>query len=240
MIFRIIIINILFVLSFGIVSGQDSIYVFKVKKPASILAISFQDTFLIKGERYLFEIKVKGGKKKVFQVKSDSLKINKVGKDLFSVFVPKKTRINKAMLKIFLRNEDGSVKLDELKTFTIIEPIMPEIYVGDIIADSVIDKRHLYEYAKLHAIYKGTKIRVLSFELETFANGTENKFISSNNSLTIGMKRHIQKLNIGSEIYFKKINCLLPNGKISTVESIRLFFDDTGKYNVGVKFVGKN
>ena len=238
MIFKALILSMLFSFSFGVVSGQDSVYVFKVKKPKSILSISFQDSILIKGEKYLFKIKVKEGKRIVSKVFSDSLKIKKVGVDLFSVSIPRKTRISKAMLKIYLKKEDGTVYLEELKTYKIVEPEKPIIFVGDIKADSVIDKRHLYDYAKLHAVYQGLKIRVLSFELVTFANGTENKFISYNNSLTINMKQHIQKLKIGSTIYFNEVNCLLPNGKIRKVESVRLFFDETDKYKIGVGIMG--
>jgi len=239
MTYKAFILNILILTCFGTVSGQDSVFVFKVKKPESVLSVSFKDTFLIKGENYLFEIKVKTGKKRVARVLSDSLKIRRAGKNLYSISVPKKTRIRKAMLRIFLQKEDGKIHLEKLITYKIIAPEKPIIYVGGVKADSVIDKRHLYDNAKLHGIYKGFKVRVLSFELVSFGNGNEIKMLSNNNSLTVEMKQFIQKLAIGSTIYFNNVSCLLPNGKVMKIETIRLFFDETNKYKIGNRIINR-
>lgn len=217
--------------------SQDNVYVFKVKKPASMLDVSHKDTFLVKGKHYLVSIKMKEGKKRVVKVFSDSIYISRVKQDLYSVKVPRNSKISKGMIRVHIKNEDGTVELGEVLIYNIVEPPMPEIYVGNIKADSLIDKRYLYDYAKLNATCEGFAVRLLSFDLVTFTNGSKNEFHSSSNSLTIPMKNHIQRLNVGSMVYFNNIKCLMADGRIETVETIRLFFDETNKYKVGERII---
>jgi len=221
----------------GNLFSQDSVYVFKIKKPTSILDVSLKDTFLIKGKHYLVTIKIKEGKKRVVKVFSDSIYISRVKQDLYSIKIPRKSRVNKGMIRVHVKNEDGTVGLGEVLIYNVVEPPMPEIFVGNIKADSLIDKRYLYEYAKLNAKSEGYFVKLLSFDLITFANGNKNEFHSTNNSLTVPMKNHIQRLNVGSMIYFNNIVCLMPDGRVEVVESIRLFFDETNKYKVGKRII---
>lgn len=221
----------------GNLFSQDSVYVFKIKKPSSQLVVSHMDTFLVKGQHYIISIKIKVGKKRVVKVQSDSIFISRVKQDLYSVKVPRKSKINKGMIKVHVKNEDGTVELNEVLIYNIVNPPMPEIYVGNIKADSLIDKRYLYEYAKLRAVCDGYAVRLLSFDLITFTNGKKNEFHSESNTLTIQMKNHIQRLNVGSMVYFNNIECLMPDGRVEVIESIRLFFDETNKYKVGERII---
>lgn len=221
----------------GNIYSQDSVYVFKIKKPTSILEVSHKDTFLVKGKHYLVSIKIKTGKKRVVKVFSDSIYISRVQQDLYSIKIPRKSKINKGMIRVHVKNEDGTVELGEVLIYNIVEPPMPEIFVGNIKADSLIDKRYLYEYAKLNAVCEGYSVKLLSFDLITFTNGNKYTFHSTNNALSIPMKNHIQRLNVGSMIYFNNIVCQMPDGRIEVIESIRLFFDETNKYKVGNRII---
>ncbi|MEN8928411.1 MAG: hypothetical protein ABF242_03885 [Flavobacteriales bacterium] len=217
--------------------SQDSVYVLKIKKPTSILDVSHKDTFLVKGKHYLVSIKMKEGKKRVVKAKSDSIYISRVRQDLYSIKIARNSKINKGMIRVHIKNEDGTIELGEVLIYNIVEPPMPEIYVGNIKADSLIDKRYLYDYAKLNAVCEGRQVRLLSFDLVTFTNGSKNQFHSSNNKLTIPMKNHIQRLNVGSMIYFNNIKCLMADGRVEKIETIRLFFDETNKYKIGERII---
>jgi len=202
-----------------------------------MLEVSHKDTFLVKGKHYLVSIKMKTGKKKVVKVSSDSIFISRVGEDLYSIKIPRKSKISKGMIRVNVKNEDGTIGLGEVLVYEVVEPPMPQIYVGNIKADSLIDKRYLYDYAKLNAVSEGQFVQLLSFDLVTFTNGNKNEFHSGNNALTIPMKNHIQRLKIGSMVYFNNVTCRMPDGRIEVVESIRLFFDETNKYKVGERII---
>jgi hypothetical protein len=180
---------------------------------------------------------MKTGKKRVVKVFSDSIIISRVNQDLYSIKTPRKSKINKGMIRVHIKNEDGTIELGEVLIYTVVDPPVPQIYVGNIKADSLIDKRYLYDYAKLHAICEGYSVRLLSFDLITFTNGNKNQFHSTNNALTIPMKNHIQRLKVGSLIYFNNIKCKMPDGSLEVVESIRLFFDETNQYKVGERII---
>lgn len=221
------------------VMGQDSLYVIKVKKPTSTLFVSHTDSFLIKGKTYLFTLRIENGKKRITHVLSDSIYISKIGVNQYVVKVARNARISKGIIRVHVKNEDGTKALYELLSYNIIEPEMPEIFVGNIKADSVIDKRYLYDYAKLHAYYKGKPVRILSFNFCTVKGGKMTTLSSENSSLTVAMKQLVQRLNPGSVIFFKEVVCLLPDGTTETVKSIRLFFDETNKYKVGERIIYK-
>lgn len=235
--FRKIQVVILFIVFAGIVLGQDSVYVFKVSKPKSHINITPNDSVLIKGKRYLFNVWVSEGKSVISKIKADSLIISRVNKTQFSVYVPKNTRADRTALQVYEKKENGTVVLAELKKYGLQSPPKPVIFVGGVKADSVIDKKHLYEYAELEARYEGWRVPVLSFELSTFSDGVEQKFVSENNKLTVAMKHYIQRLEPGKVLYFKDVKCLLPNGDTEIVERIRLFFDETNLYKVGERIL---
>ena len=226
------------VLFFQFGKSQDTnTYVIKVKKPKSELAVSYKDTFLVKGERYLFDIRFKEGKKRVVMALSDSIEMKRISRNQYAVKVDRDSEITKGMIRIYSQNEDGSKQLYKAISYDVVEPEMPTIYIGDIKADSVIDKRYLYEYAKLNAIYKGRKVRILSFKFCPIVNGREDTLVSNSPLLTISMKKTVQKLPVGSSIFFKDVICLLPSGKTETVKSVRLFFAETNKYKVGERIL---
>lgn len=227
-------------LCFSVLRGQDSMYVIKIKKPSSSLYVSYSDSFLIKGEAYLFTIDIENGKKKIASVSSDSIYVSRVNGNKYLIKVPRKSRIGVGAINVQVRNEDGSVELYEVLTYRILEPIMPEIFVGNIKADSLIDKRYLYDYAQLKAFYKGVPVQILSFDFCTYQASEMVTLHSPNSKLTLGMKQYIQRMPPGSMIYFRNIVCLLPNGKTETVDSIRLFFDVTNKYKVGERILYRN
>lgn len=220
--------------------GQDSIYTIKIKKPNSSLIVSYTDSFLVKGETYFFTIDIEKGKKKIASVYSDSIYVSRVNGNTYMVKVARNSSIGVGAINVQVRNEDGSAELYEVLTYRVLDPIMPEIFVGNIKADSLIDKRYLYDYAQLRAFYKGVPVQILSFEFCSFQSGEMVTFQSPNSKLTVGMKHFIQRMPPGSMIYFKNIVCLLPNGKTETVDSIRLFFDETNKYKVGERILFRN
>ena len=220
--------------------SQDTTYMLKVKKPKSELFVSYQDTFLVKGNSYYFTIKFKEGKKRVTRILSDSIILKRVKKDVYLVHVKRHSRITRGLIRIYVQNEDGSKQLFKILDYRVVEPEMPKIFVGNIKADSVIDKRYLYDYAKLNAVYKGTKVKITSFKFCFVMDGLEDTLVSGNSSLTQEMKRKIQRLRPGSTIYFRDITCQLPSGKTEVVKSIRLFFDRTNKYLVGERIIYKN
>jgi hypothetical protein len=234
MIIRLIV---LFIAFAEIISAQDSVYVFKVSKPKSHISIVPGDSVLIKGKRYLFNVWVNEGKTVVSKIKADSLKISRINKRQFSVYIPKDTRASKTILQVYEKKENGVVVLAELKEYQLQSPPKPVIFVGNVKADSLIDKKYLYKYAKLNARYKGWRVPVLSFELTTFSGGSEQKYVSNNNKLTQGMKHFIQRLAPGKVLYFKNIKCLLPSGEVEVVEQIRIFFDETNLYKVGERII---
>ena len=230
---------VLIIINFSQVSwSQDTnTYILKVKKPKSELVVSYVDTFLVKGERYHFVIRFKEGKKRVVMALSDSIKMKRISRNQYFVKVDRDSKITKGLLRIYAQNEDGSKELYKVITYNIVEPEMPVIFVGNIKADSVIDKRYLYEYAKLNAVYKGRKVQILGFRFCPFTNGREDTLVSNNALLTLAMKQTVQKLPIGSSIYFRDVVCLLPSGKKETVKSVRLFFAETNKYKVGERIL---
>lgn len=222
---------------FVVVSAQDSVYVFKVSKPKSYINILPNDSVLIKGKMYLFTVWVSEGKSTISTIKADSLVINRESKTQFSVYVPKETKATKTVLQVYEKKENGSVVLAELKDYQVIEPPKPTVFIGGVKADSLIDKRDLYDYAKVEAEFEGWKIPVLSFGMSVFSGGVEQKFQSNNNKLTMGMKHFIQRLEPGKVLMFNNINCLMPNGEVEVVDNIRLFFDVTNKYKVGERII---
>ena len=54
------------------------------------------------------------------------------------------------------------------------------------------------------------------------------------------MKQKVQRMQPGSVIFFKNIQCELPSGIIETVPSVRLFFDETNQFKVGERIIYKN
>jgi hypothetical protein len=221
----------------GFVSAQDSVFVFKVSKPKSYINITPNDLVLLKGKMYLFNVWVSEGKSVVSFIKADSLLISRENKTQFSVYVPKNTQAIKTTLQVYEKKEDGSIVLAELKEYQIVESPKPTIYIGGVKADSLIDKKHLYEYSNLEARFENWKIPVLSFEMIAFSNGVEQKFTSNNNKLTVAMKHFIQRLEPGKMISFTNIKCLMPNGEVEVIENVRLFFDETNLYKVGERII---
>ena len=221
----------------GFVSAQDSVYVFKVSKPKSYINITPNDSVLLKGKMYLFNVWVSEGKSLISSIKADSLMISRKNKTQFSVYVPKKTKASKTTLQVYEKKENGSIALAELKDYQLVAPPKPTIYIGGVKADSLIDKKHLYEYASLEARFENWKIPVLSFEMSTFSDGVEQKFTSENNKLTMEMKHFVQRLEPGKMISFTNIKCLMPSGDVEVIENIRLFFDETNLYKVGERII---
>jgi hypothetical protein len=185
-------------------------------------------------------IRAKGKKKEIsVLLQGGQLKKAPGNDSLFSARVD--DTVSMALLTISERLEGGKLKLVYTKPYTIKRIAPPVLYVCGVKTDSVIDKQQLIEDDILYAKSERYKFKLLirSFDMINVKENSYDTLHSRNNHFSIEQRRQIYRLQPGNMLYFENILCQMPTGEVVKLRSVQLFVDETNKYKVGYRKVGK-
>jgi hypothetical protein len=220
------------VLVFVVGKSQDSISVFKVVKSKNNFIIYPSNNVLWIGGDNKICIKAEGDGK-IAKVEFAGATISQ--KD--SCYIARVTSGNghEAILSVYELLPNGKSQLVLNKKYNIVSLPIPEILVCDVKSDSTIDKFSLMAIGKLTAKLKGTneKLKVVSFEMQTGNQTTIDTLKSTNEKLTVEMKRIIDAMKPGSLIMFNNIICRNGKGDLLPPLSVRIFLDKKEIYQYG-------
>ena len=220
------------VLAFLFGRAQDSVAIFKVVKSKTNFSISPSNNVLWIGVDNTICIKTEG-EGKVAKVEITSAAITR--KDSCYVVRVTSGSGHEAILSVYELLPNGKSQLALNKKYNLVSLPVPEVLVCDVKGDSAIDKFSLMAIGKLTAKLKGTneKLKVVSFEMQTGNQTTIDTLKSTNEKLTVEMKRVIDAMKPGSLILFNNIICRNAKGDILPPLSVRIFLDKKEIYQYG-------
>ncbi len=218
--------------AFEFVSAQDSVAIFKVIKSKTNFIVSPSANVLWIGVDNKICIKTEG-EGKIAKVEFAGATIAQ--KD--SCYIARVTSGSghEAILSVYELLPNGKSQLTLNKKYNIVSLPVPEILVCDVKSDSTIDKFSLMAIGKLTAKLKGTneKLKVVSFEMQTGNQTAIDTLKSSNEKLTVEMKRVVDAMKPGSLIIFNNIICRNEKGDLLPPLSARIFLDKKEIYQFG-------
>ncbi len=221
--------------SFSQTTVQDSLLVFKVRNPVSEYTLIPNDSVLASEKKTNIKIR-SSSKEKPFKVTMEGARIKRAD-SIFSIYPDS----SQAALLTILEYQKNKWRPVKTKLYKIKHPPEPVVIVCGVKADSVIDKQQLIQEDKV-AVYAAqykSYLPVKGFEL-IYVNGDSMDTLKSANShFTLDMRRRIHLLKPGDLIYFEKVRCQLPDGKLKTMRAIQIFIDETNKFKVGYRTPGK-
>lgn len=225
---------ILLVISFitFFVKGQDSISVFKVVKSKTNYIISPSNNVLWIGVDNRICIKTEG-EGKIAKVEIPGATI--LQKDNCYTIRVTSGSGHEAVLSVYEALPGGKTQLALNKKYNIVSMPVPEILVCNVKSDSAIDKFSLMAVGKLTAKLKGTneKLKVVSFEMQSGNQSKIDTLKSTNDKLTVEMKRVIDTMKPGSLIFFNNIICGNAKGDLLPPQSVRIFLNEKNIYQYG-------
>jgi hypothetical protein len=216
----------------GLVKAQDSIAIFKVVKSKTNFIISPSNNVLWIGVDNTICIKTEG-QGKIAKVEIAGAAIAQ--RDSCYIVRATSGSGHEAILSVYELLPNGKSQLALNKKYSLVSLPVPEVMVCDVKSDSTIDKFSLMAIGKLTAKLKGTneKLKVVSFEMQTGNQTTIDTLKSTNEKLTIEMKRVIDAMKPGSLIMFNNIICRNAKGDLLPPLSVRIFLDKKEIYQYG-------
>jgi hypothetical protein len=216
----------------GLVKAQDSIAIFKVVKSKTNFIISPSNNVLWIGVDNTICIKTEG-QGKIAKVEIAGAAIAQ--RDSCYIVRATSGSGQEAILSVYELLPNGKSQLALNKKYSLVSLPVPEVMVCDVKSDSTIDKFSLMAIGKLTAKLKGTneKLKVVSFEMQTGNQTTIDTLKSTNEKLTIEMKRVIDAMKPGSLIMFNNIICRNAKGDLLPPLSVRIFLDKKEIYQYG-------
>lgn len=212
--------------------AQDSVAIFKVVKSKTNFIISPSTNVLWIGVDNRICIKAEG--------QGEIAKVEIAGAAIAqkdSCYIVRATSGNghEAILSVYELLPNGKSQLALNKKYNLVTLPVPEVLVCDVKSDSTIDKFSLMAIGKLTAKLKGTneKLKVVSFEMQTGNQSKIDTLKSSNEKLTVEMKRVIDALKPGTLILFNNIICQNQQGDLLPPLSVRIFLDKKEIYQYG-------
>lgn len=212
--------------------AQDSVAIFKVVKSKTNFIISPSTNVLWIGVDNRICIKAEG--------QGEIAKVEIAGAAIAqkdSCYIVRATSGNghEAILSVYELLPNGKSQLALNKKYNLVTLPVPEVLVCDVKSDSTIDKFSLMAIGKLTAKLKGTneKLKVVSFEMQTGNQSKIDTLKSSNEKLTVEMKRVIDALKPGTLILFNNIICQNRQGDLLPPLSVRIFLDKKEIYQYG-------
>lgn len=222
-----------FTVLFSVVGkSQDSVSIFKVVKSKTNFIISPSNNVLWIGVDNKICIKTEGVGK-IAKVELTGATIAQ--KDSCYIVRVTSGSGHKAILSVYELLANGKSQLALNKKYNIVSLPVPEVLVCDVKSDSTIDKFSLMAIGKLTAKLKGTneKLKVVSFEMQSGNQTAIDTLKSSNEKLTVEMKRVIDALKPGSLIMFNNIICRNAKGDLLPPMNVRIFLDEKNIYQYG-------
>ncbi|TND09551.1 MAG: hypothetical protein FD123_1142 [Bacteroidetes bacterium] len=160
-----------------------------------------------------------------------------VDKKTDSTYVLKVTGGTEAVLSVYEKMQNGTMRLALNKKYKIFSRPVPNVYLDGVKCDSVIDRFTLIASGRLHARskYTGDKYIIKSFNL--VIPGQKLDTLSAiGNQLTQDMKIAIDGLEKGKGgmLIFRDIKCEMPTGEEKTLPVFRVYIIDGPKTKVGL------
>lgn len=216
----------------SLAQAQDSIAIFKVVKSKTNFIISPSTNVLWIGVDNLICIKTEG-EGKIAKVEIPGATIAQ--KDSCYTVRVSSGSGHEAILSVYELLPGGKSQLALNKKYNLVSLPVPEVLVCDVKNDSTIDKFSLMAIGKLTARLKGTneKLKVLSFEMQTGNQIAIDTLKSTNEKLTVEMKRVIDVMKSGSLIMFNNIVCRNSKGDLLPPMNVRIFLDEKKIYQYG-------
>jgi hypothetical protein len=214
------------------VRAQDSVSIFKVVKSKTNFIISPSNNVLWIGVDNSICIKTEG-EGKIAKVEFTGATITR--KDSCYIARVSSGSGHEAILSVYELLPNGKSQLALNKKYNVVSLPVPEVLVCDVKSDSIIDKFSLMAIGKLTARLKGTseKLKVVSFEMQTGNQIAIDTLESTNEKLTVEMKRVIDAMKPGSLIMFNNIVCRNAKGDLLPPMSVRIFIDKKEIYQYG-------
>ena len=127
------------------------------------------------------------------------------------------------------------------KKYKILKIPAPVAYVCGIKADSTADKLDLIyqNNIKLWSAFYKRNFNVLSYTMYTYENDKIDSLSAEGDKLTDLMRQNIHRLKAGAVLYFEKITYMDPCGKMKELRPVAIYIDETNKYKVGERKIGK-
>ncbi len=216
----------------SLVKAQDSVVIFKVVKSKTNFTISPATNVLWIGVDNTICIKTEGtGKIAKVEIAAASI----AQKDSCYIVRATSGSGHEAILSVYELLPNGKSQLALNKKYNLVSLPVPEVLVCDVKSDSTIDKFSLMAIGKLTAKLKGTreKLKVVSFEMQSGNQTTIDTLRSTNEKLTVEMKRIIDAMKPGSLILFNNIICRNAKGDLLPPLSVRIFLDKKEIYQYG-------
>lgn len=214
--------------------GGDSALVFKVRNPALLVKIIPDDSVLYIGQKNPITIRMIGGNHTIGMVTLEGGNLK--GKD--SSWIARVGKGKTAMLSVYEKMNDNSLRICFTKMYTIMKNPDPVVTVCGIPTDSFADKLDIIYGNKIEAFWdkKSLEVPVLSFDM-IFLNddGNPDTLHSYDEKFTIDMKNRIRLMREGSIITIDQVICLMPDGRKKKLDPASIFIARTNKYNVGFR-----
>ena len=216
-------------------SGGNSPVVFKVRNPQMELSVP-GDSILWMGKANQIKIRISGAHK-IGAVVLDNGRIS--GSD--SSYVAYVNKGGSALLSIYERKSDSTLKLCFTKLYTIKKIPDPVVLVCGIGNDSVANKLDLVYKNKITALWKDYKmdLPVVSFKMISFRNDLADTLVSHSDEFTIEMRNRIHQMQEGSMLYIVDAVCVMPDGDKKKLAPVEVYIAETNKYNVGFRKFGQ-
>jgi len=145
--------------------GQKETLVFNISKPESQVKITTADTVFRQGERNIFMVSAKGGKK-ITSVRVFGSKVFTIKPGLYEVSFDKP---GLTYIKVMVQNEKGEPEIGTVEKIQVLALPQVKLYLCGTKADSALDIEHLIKIRKIEAIMKSDefdyKQQVTSFKL---------------------------------------------------------------------------
>jgi len=216
----------------SLAKAQDSVAIFKVVKSKTNFSVSPSNNVLWIGVDNTICIKTEG-EGKIAKVEISGATIAQ--KDSCYIVRISSGSGHEAILSVYELLPNGKSQLALNKKYNLVSLPVPEVLVCDVKNDSTIDKLSVMAIGKLTAKLKGSneKLKVISFEMQTGNQITIDTLKSTNEKLTVEMKRVIDAMKPGSLILFKNIICQNRQGDLLPPQNVRIFLDEKKIYQYG-------